>query len=134
MCSLLGLPFANGLIPQAPLHVYSLATIKETYEERKKGDVLITKRKEVWTNVYENRCDPSFSHSHRLPSRPCETLTTPAIRVSPLMQSALIGIVLAPYLLETVGRIPRFSCTSTCRPHISAPHTLSLFCIWSEVF
>lgn len=82
MCSLLGLPFANGLIPQAPLHVYSLATIKETYEERKKGDVLITKRTEVWTNVYENR-------------------------VSPLMQSALIGIVLAPYLLETVGRIPR---------------------------
>jgi len=60
MCSLLGLPFANGLIPQAPLHVYSLATIKETYEERKKGDVLITKRKEVWTNVYENRSEPSF--------------------------------------------------------------------------
>jgi hypothetical protein len=58
MCSLLGLPFANGLIPQAPLHVYSLATIKETYEERKKGDVLITKRTEVWTNVYENRCEP----------------------------------------------------------------------------
>jgi hypothetical protein len=24
------------------------------------------------------------------------------------MQSALIGIVLAPYLLETVGRIPRY--------------------------
>jgi hypothetical protein len=69
ICALLGLPYANGLIPQAPLHVYSLATIKETIEERKKGDVLITKRREVWTNVYENRLLLSPRHNALATSR-----------------------------------------------------------------
>jgi len=126
-CSFLGLPPCNGLIPQAPLHVRSLATISEvtrevktnnnnhnnnkknrwlqknkrklkrkwsrfrnnkepeediSQEEEEEGHSLYHHKYEIWENVYENR-------------------------VSPLMQAALIGVVLAPYLLPVIGRIPR---------------------------
>jgi len=52
VCGILG---ASGLVPQAPLHVYSLATIAEVQQERQKGDVVVHTKKEVLTEVYENR-------------------------------------------------------------------------------
>jgi len=46
ICALLVIPPTNGLIPQAPLHVRSLADIKET----KDGN----KIRETWISVVEN--------------------------------------------------------------------------------
>mmetsp|Transcript_18471 Transcript_18471/g.31047 ORF Transcript_18471/g.31047 Transcript_18471/m.31047 type:complete len:581 (-) Transcript_18471:659-2401(-) len=48
MCGILGIPPTNGLIPQAPLHVRSLAEID--IKEGKKGGKV-----EVWTKVHEQR-------------------------------------------------------------------------------
>jgi len=47
ICALLGIPPTNGLIPQAPLHVRSLAKVREIKEG--------SKVKEIWMWVVENR-------------------------------------------------------------------------------
>ncbi|KAL6064778.1 Anion transporter [Balamuthia mandrillaris] len=44
VCSLLGVPPTNGLIPQAPLHVRSLATIEERTEEVKQTIKVVVKK------------------------------------------------------------------------------------------
>eukprot|EP01135_Chromosphaera_perkinsii_P001340 Nk52_evm67s164 gene=Nk52_evmTU67s164 len=47
VCAIFGIPYTNGLIPQAPLHVRSLASLKE---EKIDGHVV-----EIYENVNENR-------------------------------------------------------------------------------
>jgi hypothetical protein len=47
-CGILGIPPTNGLIPQAPLHVRSLAVITQ---EEVQGNY----SREVWVKVFENR-------------------------------------------------------------------------------
>jgi len=47
ICAILGIPVTHGLIPQAPLHVRSLAKIREVRQEHKV--------KEIWVSVIENR-------------------------------------------------------------------------------
>jgi hypothetical protein len=54
ICTLLGIPPTNGLIPQAPLHVRSLAKIKETLEQDPANPMIFVKR-EKFLYVVEQR-------------------------------------------------------------------------------
>jgi len=74
LCGLLGIPPSNGLIPQAPLHVRALATIKT--EER--GGVKV----EVYESVREQR-------------------------LSNLIQSGMMCMIIAPQVLDVVAIIPK---------------------------
>ncbi|KAI9011103.1 HCO3 transporter family-domain-containing protein [Gaertneriomyces semiglobifer] len=76
-CAFLGIPICNGLIPQAPLHVRSLAKIRIRPNPLHPNRTI-----EVWERVSEQR-------------------------VSNFAQSALTLVALVPPILRIVGAIPR---------------------------
>jgi hypothetical protein len=83
VAGLLGLPYPNGLVPQAPVHTDALTTYKDEVEtiHTKEGEVLVNK-KTVATHVTEQR----VSHL--------------------LMGLAIVGTMSKP-LLTVLGTMPR---------------------------
>jgi len=111
LCGLLGLPPTNGLIPQAPLHVRSLARI-ENYVEN-------GKLKERYTGVAEQRVS-NLGQALLIGA----TLSPPLLRVLGLIPSAVLsGLFLFMGLASFNGNefYERIMLIFTDRRHVHGP-------------
>ncbi|PHH85570.1 hypothetical protein CDD83_237 [Cordyceps sp. RAO-2017] len=95
LCGVLGIPPANGLLPQAPLHSESL--LYYTVEEEEEGPEAEERERE------RERASSSSSSSSSSPPPTRRTARTYEQRYSHLMQSSLILVFVSPPLQRLLG-------------------------------